>query len=174
MEAQSDRRETGLSADAEQRRESFACFGLAMYRAQCVETQLAMLLATTFNLDFLRGTPEERDKYLDTELLRTLGQLLTSLRTVATIPQALDGRLSRALRLRNWLAHDYFRERSVDILSWDGRDRMIMELLEAAEFLGSVDEELTGITEAWFVSKGVSRETIEAEMHAFMLDSAKP
>jgi hypothetical protein len=39
-----------LPPEAEQRRETFARFGLAVYESQCVEKQLAILLATACNL----------------------------------------------------------------------------------------------------------------------------
>jgi hypothetical protein len=80
----------------------------------------------------------------------------------------LEGRLIRALLLRNWLAHDYFWLRSADAMSPTGRARMIAELKEAGEFLESVDEELTAVTETWLESAGVHREVIEAEIEGFL------
>jgi hypothetical protein len=165
------KRQAPLSADSEQSRETFAHFGLAMYRAQCVEKQLSILLATTLQPAFLRLTPEERDVYFDIEFRKTLGQLVKSLHAGIPVPQALEGRLSRALTLRNWLAHEYFWQRSAQALSSRGRDQMIVELREAAEFLFSVDTELTGISEAWLAQNGVPRGVIEAEMEAFLRES---
>ncbi len=59
-----------LSADAAQRRETFARFGLAIYQAQCVERQVVILVATTFNPDFLRTSPEERDRFFACEFAK--------------------------------------------------------------------------------------------------------
>jgi hypothetical protein len=164
-------RSAELSAESAHTRETFAHFGLAMFRVQCVEKQLAMLLATTLNPGFLRATPEARDSYFDGEFRKTLGQLVKSVQAVVSVPQALEGRLNRALMLRNWLAHEYFWQRSIQAMSWDGRERMIAELKEAAEYLGSLDEELTAISEAWCVREGLSRETVEAELEGLLRDS---
>jgi len=163
-----------LSAEDEQSRDSLAFYGLAMFRAQCVETQLAILLATTLNPAFLRTPPDDRDRYFEAESAKTLGHLLTSLRDSVPIPESLEGRLVRALRLRNWLAHRYFRDREVEALSWDGREKMIAELADAAEFLREVDLELTAVSEAWLAHKGISREVIEAEMTVVPLQRARP
>lgn len=170
-ESTSEGRREQLSVDSEQIRETFAHFGLAMYRAQCVEKQLGILLASTLKPDFLRVTPEERDIYFDVEFGKTLGQLIKSLQTAVPVPQALERRLSRALVLRNWLSHEYFWQRSIQGLSSQGRVRMIDELKESGEFLFSVDEELTAISMAWLADQGVPQEVIDAEMEALRSES---
>lgn len=53
--------------EAQQRRETFARFGLAMFQAQCVERQIGILLATTLNRDCLRLPPEERERLFEME-----------------------------------------------------------------------------------------------------------
>jgi hypothetical protein len=46
---------------------------------------------------------------------------------------------------------------------------MIDALREAGEFLKSVDEELTGVTEAWLVAHGTTREpSIQKELDALI------
>lgn len=153
-----------LSPEREQIREAFARYGRAMFFAQCVEKQVAILLATTFKPDFFASTPDERDAYFDVEFRKTLGKLIVSLGSAVPVPSALEGRLGRAVLLRNWLAHEYFWDRSLEGMSFGGRAGMIDELDEAAEFLRSVDEELTGVSIAWLVRQGVPAELIEAEM----------
>lgn len=160
-----------LPAEAAQRRETFARFGLAMYQAQCVERQIGILLATTFNPDFLRTSPGERDRFFEREFAMTLGRLVTSLRRCIDVPHGLDQRLRRAVELRNWLAHEYFWQRPGSILTWDGRERMIAELQEAADFLDAIDEELTSIADNWLHRVGVPRDVIEAEMDRYLSDS---
>lgn len=136
-----------------------------MFFAQCVEKQLGILLASTFEPSFLSSTPEKRDDYFDRELGRTLGELLSRLRQTTPIPEALEGRLVRALRIRNWLAHGYFWDRAAAGLTPSGRQGMVVELNEAAEFMRSVDHELTGVSEAWLIAQGLSREEIELAVH---------
>ena len=156
-----------LEPDAAQRRETFARFGLAMYQAQCVEKQLSILLATTFNHGFLNLPQEHRDSCFDSELSKTLGRLISTLREKMEVPPGIDGRLHRALHLRNWLAHNYFWERAGDIMNRNGRDHMIRELQETADFLSEVDHELTSISKCWLEKCGASWEMIEAETNKY-------
>jgi hypothetical protein len=142
-----------------------------MYHAQCVERQIGILLAMTFNPDFLRTSAEERDRFLDREFAKTLGRLVATLRQRINVPDGLDGRLRRAVELRNWLAHEYFWQRPGSILTWDGRERMIAEIQEAADFLNAVDEELTNITDNWLARVGVPRDVIEAERDKYLSGS---
>lgn len=160
-------RDARSERDADQRRDTFAWFGLASYRAQCVEKQLAILLASTYNPEFLRTRPDQRERFFDTEFVKTMGQLVAALRSQVTVASDLENRLSRAAKLRNWLAHDYFWDRATDILTADGRDKMIAELHAAADDLGTLDEELTSIAEAWFVASGGDAETLRAELEQF-------
>jgi hypothetical protein len=153
-----------MDAESEQRRETMARYGRAMYFAQCVEKQLAILTATTLKEDYLRVTPEDRERYFETEFQRTLGMLVAKIRAVTPVPLAIEGRLVRAVRLRNWLAHEYFWDRAWQILTVQGRAEMIVELDAAAEFLESLDGELTGVSDSWLARVGVSREVVEAEM----------
>lgn len=88
-----------LSADSRQRREAFARFGLAMYQAQCVEKQLGILMATSLNPDFLRSSPDERDRFFDLELAKTLGRLLEAIGKKVSLSPEFESRLRRACRL---------------------------------------------------------------------------
>jgi hypothetical protein len=154
-------------ADAAQRRETFARFGLAMYHAQCVERQIGILLAMTFYPNFLRTSPEERDRFFDREFSKTLGSLVATLRQRINVPDDFDRRLRRAVKLRNWLAHEYFWQRPGSILTWDGRERMIAELRETADFLNAMDQELTRISDNWLNRVGLPRNVIEAELEKY-------
>jgi hypothetical protein len=159
-----------LPIEAQQRRETFARFGLAFYRAQCVERQIGILLATTHNPEFLRTPPEDRDRFYSTEFTKTLGRLVSALGERTVLVPELEARLRRAVELRNWLAHHYFWERAADLLSWEGRERMIAELQEAMDFLGTLDGELTTISIEWLKSQGVTIEAVLAEMAKYGSD----
>jgi hypothetical protein len=77
--------------------------------------------------------------------------------------------LRRALVVRNHLAHNFFAEADRAILSTDGRERLISELSEAADFLASVDAELTGIYENWMIARGITtRAGIEAAVEDYL------
>lgn len=163
-----------LPPESEQIRESFARFGRAMFYAQCVEKQLGILLGSTLQPNFLASTPDQRDAYFDVEFAKTLGPLIGALRSRGRVPDALEGRLRRALVVRNWLAHEYFWDRSVQGMSFAGREQMIRELDEAAEFLRSVDAELTFVSELWLARLGIGAEDIAAGVEAMRQESTDP
>ena len=153
-----------LDAAAQQRRETFARYGLTMYHAQCVEKSLAILMGTVFNKDFLPSDPDEREAMQEKELKKTMGRLLTQMRERITISATLDQDLSVALTKRNWLAHNYFLERSFDVMTTHGRDKMIDELTDLTEFFSTLDERLMAIHEEWRLKVGISEEQLHEEL----------
>ena len=157
-----------LPLDAQQRRQVFARFGLAMYYAQCLEKQLGLMLASMYNRQFLEVPPEARDVFYDRERTKTLGQMAKALKNAINISPTLKDRLNKAVEIRNWLAHRYFWERSRKILSWRGREHMISELQEQADFLQALDGEFTEIMKKWMEHLGVSKEDIYEEMRVFL------
>jgi hypothetical protein len=118
-------------------RNVYAHFGTAVYFAQCLEHGLVNALVyldlIPHHLRPVRSVDEWQrciDGFMDRQFENTLGQLIRRLGSVATVPADLTCKLTNALRLRNWLAHNYFRERATDWISREGRDRMLAELEE--------------------------------------------
>ena len=70
----------------------------------------------------------------------------------------MESTLMEALKKRNWLVHDYFWDRAGHFLTAEGRELMINELQDTANFLSQVAEELTIVNRAWATSKGVTEE----------------
>lgn len=163
-----------LPPEAQQRREVFARFGLASYYAQCVEKQLGILLASTFNPKFLDASPEERDQFYMHDLKKTMGQMLKAIRGRIAVSKELDEHLSKALDIRNWLAHEYFLKRDRQLLVWPGREKMVSELQSAADFLKKTDEELTDISLRWLEVGGITREQVDRELKAYIRDGNSP
>lgn len=152
-----------LPHDAQQRREVFARFGLAMYYAQCLEQQIGMMLASMYNKKFLEVRPEDRDEFFDREIVKTLGRMAKDLENKARVSPALNERLCHAVKTRNWLAHDYFYQRIGEINSSEGREKMIYELQEKADFLQELDQEFTDTMYKWMEQFGITKEAIEEE-----------
>lgn len=117
-----------------------------------------MLLATEYGPGPNRMTAAGYDALLAALFEKTLGNLIAALRKVVTLPPDFAGRLERTLEMRNWLVHRYFWERAVPFTRPAGRDSMIRELTESADFLESFDEELTTITHRWAAEHGISAE----------------
>lgn len=150
-----------LDANAQQRREIFARYGLAMYHAQCVEKSLAILVSTVFNRDFLPSDPERREEILDEVFAKAIGRLLTRVRKQVSVPPNLSRVLDDARHKRNWLAHEYFWARAGEFLTIRGQKKMIGELSELSEFFSKVDAHLTSTYEKWIKKVGVSQQKLD-------------
>ena len=67
----------------------------------------------------------------------------------------LDDDLIRAVRLRNFLAHNYFRERTNAFRTSEGRERMLIELDQAVSFFRDVDARLDPLAMKLVESLGI-------------------
>lgn len=157
-----------LPFEAQQKREVFARFGLAMYYANCLERQIGLLLATMYNQKFLQVQTEERDSFFDREAKKTFGQMVRDLGNKAQLSTTLESKLQKALKLRNTLAHRYFWERAFNITTLEGREKMIVELQKKADFFKELDREFKHLLLQWFYSKGGSKEEYELELAKYL------
>jgi hypothetical protein len=153
-----------LYTNSLQRREAFARYGLAMYHAQCVEKSLAILVSSVFNKEFLPSAPDRREEIQNEIFSKTIGRLLKRLEKQITIPPNLARTLDEALQKRNWLAHEYFWERAVELLTTAGRDKIIDELTELSDFFSKLDAHLAKIYGKWTNKIGLSEVAIEEGM----------
>jgi|WetSurMetagenome_2_1015567.scaffolds.fasta_scaffold00300_15 hypothetical protein len=127
----------------------YAHFGLAVYLSQVLEHGLVNALVF---LDLLprragHSVPKQEwlkefDAFMGRHFETTLGMLIRSLRGVISVPQDLQSLLADALYKRNFLAHHYFRERSAEFMTKNGRDEMILELQEAQALFNRADGKL--------------------------------
>ena len=92
--------EWDVDADPEQIKEVYARFGLAMYQAQCLEQQLALILATKYGPDPTTLSNTEFDNVLDALFSRTLGQLVNGIGKIASLSEDEEGRLQKAVTKR--------------------------------------------------------------------------
>ena len=114
-----------IDHESEQVKEVFARFGLAMFQAQCLERQLAIILATKYGPGPTRISRRDFDSNFEDLFSRTLGQLASEVGKLAGLSEDEKERLQKALIKRNWLAHNYFWERAVEFASESGRASMI-------------------------------------------------
>ena len=163
-----------LPLHARQNREVFARFGVALYFAQCLEQQIGLMLSTMYNRNLMLASPEERDTILDEVLSKTLGQMEKDLKSKNVLPSTLEPRLREAVKLRNWLAHRYFYDRAVEMLTKHGREHMIVELQRKADFLKELDEEFTCIQKQWRRKMGISDEHMQFEMQKLLYAGSTP
>ena len=72
---------------SEQVKEVYAYFGLAMYKAQCVERQLAMILATRYGPGPSKITRTEFDDLLESLFSNTMGWLIRDIGELAKLSE---------------------------------------------------------------------------------------
>ncbi len=138
--------------------EVYAEFGIAMYNAQCLEREFALSLARIYYGGPKRITWARFLNFVDSNYKKTLGKLIFEMRKTTSIPSDMESTLMEALKKRNWLVHDYFWNRAGHFLTAEGRELMINELRDTANFLFQIGEELTAVNRAWATSKGVTEE----------------
>ena len=163
-----------MDLEPEQNREVFARFGLAMYQAQCLERQLAIILATKHSPDPSRVAPEELEETFELQFSKTFGKLVEEIGKLVQLSDDECGRLNEALVKRNWLAHRYFWERAYDILTERGRAKMIQELQEVSDFLSSLDAVFTCRTFNIIERFGISEQTVNKEIERTIGDREEP
>lgn len=164
-----------MDEKSEQIKEIYAQFGLAIYFAQVLEHGLVNSL---ISLDLiparhhLAKTPTEWEEELDSfsgrHFQRTMGQLMTDLRSVTSVDPNFDVLLRNALSKRNWLAHNFFRERATEFLSVKGREIMLKEIEECRILFEDADTQLEAIVEPVRKKAGVTDELIANELQRLM------
>jgi hypothetical protein len=136
-------------------REVYAKFGLAMYRGQVLEHEIVNLIVWS-GVNTGTYTNHQEFDTANIEMFRkTMGELKRVLMTRRIDLNQLEDELVKTVRLRNFLAHSYFRERAAAFMSENGRDEMISELDRAVEFFEQVDTQLTSFTNKILESFGV-------------------
>lgn len=133
----------------------YAHFGLAMFLAQVLEHGLVNALVFVELLPTRAGSPVPRkqweaefESFFERNFETTLGKMIRNLKAATTIPSDLETILTAALTKRNFLAHNYFRERDAAFITEAGREKMIEELQEAQALFSEADNRLTEATKA--------------------------
>lgn len=151
-------------------KEVYARFGLAVYYAQVLEHGLVNALVV---LDLIpsrrhlaRSAEEwgaEVDAFTDRHFEVPMGRLMKSLRDVTQVGADLEGLLREALSKRNWLVHNFFRERAKDFMSSAGREQMIREVEECRDLFQTADNRLEAIVAPLRAKAGITDELLERE-----------
>ena len=149
----------------------YACYGLAMYHAQCLEVGLRSVLIGYARLSG-KVDVASVDTYADSFSKNTLGQLLSRVREVARFNSESEDVLRNALIERNRLAHHYFEERVEELLGPIGHEKMVRELLCAAQLFRYADFVVAPLTSVLLRAAGVSEELL-AEKYGNLLSIAQ-
>jgi hypothetical protein len=146
---------------SDQSRELFAHYGLAMYYAQVLEHEivnllvLARIVEAQENAERILSDPWE-DRFRD-----TFGRLFRKLEPFLAGDKKLVDDLGEAVRVRNRLAHSYWRDHVEECASLYGRDEMIRGLIETREMFVGLDGRLEPVHAQLYDSLGITDEKIK-------------
>lgn len=148
-----------LDYNFQQRRETFALYGLAMYHAQCFEKSLVVIVSVAYNKEYFKSDFDKREKLFNNSFKKTAGQLVSKLKGMVRVSDDLENTLVVAVKKRNWLAHDYFWENSYSIMITEGREEMINELQELSDYFSKMDERMVNIYQKIFNKIGLTKKS---------------
>ena len=164
--------DANFDPETEQIREVYALFGLAIFQAQCLERQLALILASKYGPGLKKITKGEYEGLLESLFRKPLGHLINEIGKITEVNDEEKEQLKAALNKRNWLAHHYFWNRATEFMSVSGRTSMQRELREAIELFGALDEIYTTRTIDWGETVGISQQAIEEHMERLRLGTS--
>ena len=153
-------------------RDTYVHFPVAIFRAQNLEVEIvnAMVIARLPEKDHI--TRQEIDAFRDQQFTYTIGKLLRKLKEYVSVHDDLEQTLSEALTKRNWLVHDYFRERAEELLSPAGCNLMISELVEAQQLFKHATHTLNMSVKTIRERFGLTDEVLEREFERQMVKHA--
>jgi hypothetical protein len=153
-------------------RDVYAEFGLPMGVAQSLERQLVFLIIAAYEPLSGNLTADAYDGLLAKLSQQTLGTLIRKLRDSFDVPTDFDQRLQETLRLRNWLTHHYFADRTAEFQSPEGRAEMIRELDKISDRLNELDEYFDHLLVNWLVDPSMRTRKLIIEGFRAMREGA--
>jgi len=146
-------------SDEEQRKEVFAWFGAASYYAQCVEVELWIARLFIARDDGPEPTDQEWQQ-LESEKL-TMSGLLRLVQKGIELESVEVGTLETCRKKRNWLAHDYWIERSHLLGSSEGCSHAVDELVNLCDIFKKGDEVARRLSSRIRARIGISEQLVQ-------------
>ncbi len=99
-----------------------------------------------------------------------MGRMMKKLRDVTPVGSELENLLRDALRRRNWLIHDFFRERATEFMSSAGREQMLHEVDECRDLFQTADRRLEAVVAPLRRKAGITDELLEREYRRLSME----
>lgn len=154
--------------DYDDPKERWAFFGLAFYRANVLERGIVNLAVGLHSRGIPGVSRNQVDALYDSFNSKTFGQLLRVAKQQFNFSQDLADELSRSLELRNYFAHSFFVSHDIDLLSEQGKRKMIDELVSIAKFLKQVDRKVDPIWMSAWEHLGVTKDWVAKQMDRYV------
>ncbi|MDR0266656.1 hypothetical protein [Paenibacillus sp.] len=151
--------------DSDHSKELFAYFGLAVYYSQALEQQLVNLLVLMkISQGDIPSEEDVADMYYK-KLSNSLGQLVNEIQHHFPFSPDETIQLKEVWKQRNYIVHDYFKERIQETFSPAGRSRMIRELTSFKVQAQDLERKLQKYTNEMYVKLGLDQESDKAGIH---------
>lgn len=145
----------------EQHKQVYAYFGKAVYFAQVLEYQLINMLLIYSKRKNIKMRHEIFDSLFIEYKKKTFGGLLQKVKKVFSIEDALLNELTTLLKKRNYLVHDYFKDKIHMFYNQLGRETMISEFNELTDAFKEMDAGLYKKTESIMNDMGITAEILK-------------
>ncbi|MEX2416310.1 MAG: hypothetical protein WD424_09215 [Paenibacillaceae bacterium] len=148
----------------EHSKEGYAYFGLAVYYVQVLEHQLVNMIV------LLRKTQGKILKENDLDVLyarkfsNTMGQLINEIKQLFDLHSDEMDELKEILKVRNFIVHDYFKERIALTVTRTGRNEIINEFQVFVDRIKRLDKKLEKYSNDLHVILGISQADIDIEI----------
>ncbi|MGJ3224868.1 hypothetical protein ACQEUV_05785 [Micromonospora aurantiaca (nom. illeg.)] len=153
-------------------RETFAFYGLAMAKVQQLEMGAINLLVMARIVNARPKAEEIVGNPWEPLLKETLGKLVRRLKPYLERDPQFVTDLEDALKIRNMLAHAYFNVRCEEVLSFAGRNQMLLELQGIHVRMESLADRLRKACEPYRRSAGYPDELEDALMEQTLREAA--
>ncbi len=161
----------------EHHKEVFAYFGLAMYTAQVLEHGIVNALVSCdlipnqrHKAKSLQDWSLEVDQFMDGHFENTMARLIKSFQKFTITSDELEQSLVASLKMRNLLAHRYFRERADVWFTKEGRSSMIAELQSAKELFDKTDQLITDLIRPLLHRHGLTDERLRTLEEEYLIN----
>lgn len=145
--------------DSEHSKELFSYYGLAVYYSQALEQQLVNLLVLMKLTQGKISPEEELTNLYYKKLGSSLGQLVHEIQHNFDFSEEESILLNNIWKKRNYIVHDYFKERILETFTPEGRSQMIDELIEFKDQAQKLEYKLLHYTQVLINQLELEEET---------------
>jgi len=159
--------------DDDQAKEIYAYFGLAIYFAQVMEQHaINMIVIKRITGPKIKTVDQADNLWDDYDMSkRTFGVLVNEIKQLFDLTVEDETELEEFKKLRNYIAHDYFRFNSDLFYNEDGKRRMIKDFIGFKEKAKKIDNMLTGYFKKYQEHLGLTDDKVEEMMETMMKEA---
>ncbi len=156
--------------------ELYTKFGIAAEKAQVLELEAGNVVLSyiTLFVNTENITVEEKKgfkKLIEDVDAKTLGNLLTKIKSIVNFDTMSENIINEALNKRNYLTHRFFKTHNFAIYNETGRNAMINELEEISNYFDTAHNHLSTISK--LMAKVAGRKDISIEKTKELIEQGK-